>query len=150
MDRRWKVVIASSHPDRRRSVGRILARLNIDPVCVTTVQDCREKLPTDNVGLVFCDRNLSDGNYKDLLAVAACRSSRAKTRVVLMSDLIEAEDYQSAKFSGAFGIVSASCHPTDIEWMVIQAKRDQWNCAKPLIGTLRRTSDRRLGTIFGH
>jgi DNA-binding NtrC family response regulator len=81
-------------------------------------------LAKEKVGLVFCDRNLADGDYRDLLVAAACRSTKGKVKVVLMSSPADAEEYQNAKHSGVFEVIDSRCRPADLEWMVIQAKRD--------------------------
>jgi DNA-binding NtrC family response regulator len=35
------------------------------------------------------------------------------------------EEFKEAMRWGAFDVISAPCRPTDVEWMVIQARRDE-------------------------
>jgi len=120
----WRIVIASSDSERLRSLRGALTRQDIDPICSATVAQCRQVLAKEKIGLVFCDRNLADGDYRDLLVAAACRSTKGKVKVVLLSAPTDAEDYQNAKHSGVFEVIDSRCRPADLEWMVIQAKRD--------------------------
>jgi hypothetical protein len=50
-----------------------------------------------------------------------------------MSDLIDSEQYEKAKQQGIFEVISASCRPTDVEWMIIQAKRDEQKQANSFV-----------------
>jgi DNA-binding NtrC family response regulator len=90
-------------------------------------------LAQENVGLVFCDPHLRDGGYRDLLAAAAYKSTRGKVRVMLMSSVIASDEYDSAKRSGLFEVIAAPCRPTDVEWMVIRAKRAEYTQTRRLI-----------------
>jgi hypothetical protein len=81
---------------------------------------CRKIMVQGNVGLVFCERSLKDGGYRELLVAATCESTRRKVRIVLMSSVINSEEYRSAKRFGLFEVIAAPCRPTDVEWMVIR------------------------------
>jgi DNA-binding NtrC family response regulator len=78
-------------------------------------------LAEEAVGLVFCDRNLADGNY--LAILAASRSTRRQHSIVLTGRHGNSEDNHEAISSGIFGVTTTPYHPTDVEWMVIQARR---------------------------
>jgi DNA-binding NtrC family response regulator len=116
----WQIVIASSDLEVRRALATVLLRLGLDPVCVSSVDQCREALSQDDVGLIFCSRHLCDGTYLDILA--ASRSVKGQPRVVLTSRHTHSE-YKEAISLGVFDVITAPCRPTDVEWMVIQAKR---------------------------
>jgi DNA-binding NtrC family response regulator len=88
MEGQWRVVVASSDLEHRQRIVEMLNGQGIEPFCGSTIAQCRELLAKDDVGLVFCDRDLTDGSYRDLLAVAACKSTRGRVRVVLMSSSI--------------------------------------------------------------
>jgi DNA-binding NtrC family response regulator len=76
-------------------------------------------------GLIFCDRNFLDGNYRELLL--AIRSHKIKTRVVIVARLTDWDEYLESMKLGAFDVINAPCRPTDVEWMLIQANRDYRN-----------------------
>ena len=107
--------------ESRRSLATILARLGLDPICTSTVSECRVMLAKENVGLVFCDRDLADGNYRDI--VTASRSTKRQPSVVLTGQHGNSDEYHEAIGFGFFGVTATPYHPTDIEWMVIQARR---------------------------
>lgn len=125
MHRLLHILVASSDLENARWVAEILHKQGLDFICTSTISQCREILAQDSVGLVFCDRDLRDGGYRDLLAAAACKSTRGKVRVVLISSVVDSEEYDAAKRSGLFEVIAAPCRPRDVEWMVIRAKRDE-------------------------
>jgi len=125
-----QIMVASSDLQNRRSLMSILDRQGLGAFCASNVSQCREIFGKQNVGLVFCDRSFADGDYRDVLSAAASTRSDAKTRVVLLSSFADAEQYKRAKDQGVFEVISAACRPTDVEWMVIRARRDD---QKPLL-----------------
>jgi DNA-binding NtrC family response regulator len=128
----WHVMVASSDSERLRRVEEILGQREIGTICSSTIRRCREILTSENVGLVFCDENLSDGDYRDLLVTAARKSTKGKVRVVLMSPAIGPDEYHAAKRSGLFEVIASPCRPTDLEWIVIRARRDEMARTKEL------------------
>lgn len=121
----WQILVASSDLESRRGLASILTRQGLDPISISSLAECREIIEKENVGLVFCDRHLADGNYRDLLN--ASRSAKGKVRVVVTSKHADWDEYLEAMRLGAFDVISSPCRPTDVEWMVIQAKRDERN-----------------------
>ena len=119
----WEVLIVSSDIEGRRELQRMLRRENIDPLCAASTGECREILAASRVGLIFCDDCLTGGDYRDVLAF--CRALRPKTRVVVTSSVAGWDDYLEAMRLGAFDVIVSPCRPTDVEWMVIQARRDE-------------------------
>lgn len=129
MEDAWEVVVASPDLEKRLSVAAMLTQQGVDTICASTVDQFREVLHGRNIGLVFCDRQFADGDYHDV--VEAARSSAAKVpKVVVMSGLVKSAEYHQAKGSGVFDIISTPCRPTDLEWMVILAKRAELIQAK--------------------
>jgi DNA-binding NtrC family response regulator len=119
----FDVVVVSSDLESRRHLSHILEEQDIDPISVSTLRECHESLATRMVGLVFCDPHVSDGECQDLLA--AYRLTDHKPRVVVTSRHADWEQFKEAMRWGAFDIISTPCRPTDVEWMVIQARRDE-------------------------
>jgi DNA-binding NtrC family response regulator len=128
----WQILVASSDLENLQRVSEILNKHGLDPICTSTISQCREIMAQENVGLVFCDRDLRDGGYRDLLAAAAYESTRGRVRVVLISSVVDSDEYDSAKRSGLFDVIAAPCRPTDVEWMVIRAKRDEYSRTRRL------------------
>jgi len=119
----WEVLVVSSDIEGRRELAAMLRRENIDPLCAGTVLECRNILAKEGVGLVFCDTQLSDGTYRDL--IAASRGMKSRARVVVTSREGDWDEYLEAMRLGAFDVIASPCRPTDVEWMVIQARRDE-------------------------
>lgn len=119
----WEVLVVSSDVEKRRELAAILRRENIDAIRAGTVRECRAILAKDGVGLIFCDKQLLDGTYRDL--IAASRAMKSRARVVVTSHEGEWDEYLEAMRLGAFDVIASPCRPTDVEWMVIQARRDE-------------------------
>jgi len=127
MTETFEIVVVSSDLESRRHLAGILTKLGLDPVCVPTLKDCHEHLSGRTAGLVFCDPHVTDGSYKDLLG--AYRTKDSRPRVVVTSRFADWEQFKEAMRCGAFDVIASPCRPTDVEWMVIQAKRDERNRA---------------------
>jgi DNA-binding NtrC family response regulator len=117
----WEVVVACSDVENRQRVAGMLAQLGVDAVCIATVGECREVLHGRTVGLVFCDLQLADGDYLDVLAAVAC-SAKTVPKVVVMAALMKFRQYSQAKARGVLDIIPTPCRPTDIEWTVFLAR----------------------------
>ena len=121
----WEVVVVSSNLENRQDVAGMLARLGLDPICVSTVNQCRELPNRNSIGLVFCDRQVKDGDYRDVLSAMGTPAADESPKVVMMADLASPTEYRQAKTHGVFDVICSPCRLTDIEWMVIQAKRNR-------------------------
>lgn len=119
----FDVVVVSSDMESRRHLSDILVAQGLDPICVSTLRECHESLTKTHVGVVFCDPHVADGSYQELLA--AYRLTDHKPRVVVTSRGADWEEFKEAMRWGAFDIISSPCRPTDVEWMLIQAQRDE-------------------------
>ncbi len=122
MNTPWQILVASSDLEARRALLQVLMRQGLDPISASNASEAKETLQQERVGLVFCDRHLADGSYRDVLNMA--RSCRDKVRVVVTSKHADWDEYLEAMRLGAFDVISSPCRPTDVEWMVIQARRD--------------------------
>jgi DNA-binding NtrC family response regulator len=140
MDNRpWEVVVVSSNLENRQDVAGILFRLGIDPICLSTVDQCRNLRSRKDIGLVFCDRHVKDGDYRDILSAVSLCQAQSTAKVVMMAELDTPEEYQCARQHGLFDIISSPCRATDVEWMVIQAKRNRHQ-GKELVAPSRNLS----------
>jgi len=117
------ILVASSELENRRSLARILEKEGYDTICVSRASECKEVLETHKVGLIFCDRRLSDGSYRDVLA--AVRASQGKVRVVVTSRLADWNEYLEALHHGAFELIASPGRPTDVLWAILQARREE-------------------------
>lgn len=127
----WQILVASSDLESRRNLMQTLSRQGLDPIGVSNLAECQDTLTTEKVGLIFCDRHLADGTYRDLLE--RTRTSTEKIRVVVTSRHPDWDEYLEAMRNGAFDVIASPCRPTDVEWMVIQARRDERIHSKELL-----------------
>ena len=122
MDSPAQILVVSPEIENRRALTGILNREGWDTICASKVSECREALDNGNVNLVFCDRRLTDGTYRDLLAIT--RDLNRKVRVVVTSRLADWDEYLEALHHGAFDLIASPCQPTEVVWAIIQAKRE--------------------------
>jgi DNA-binding NtrC family response regulator len=122
MKRPCEVVVISADVENRLTVAKTLARLEVDAICIPTVEKYREIAGDSEVKLVLCDTCLPDGDYRDVVA-AATGSAKKAPNVVIMARHLNTDSYQEAKRTGIFEAIPTPCRPTDIEWMVILAKK---------------------------
>jgi DNA-binding NtrC family response regulator len=118
----WQIVVASADVEQRRAMCNILVKQGLEPIAASSVRECEEILAQKNVGLIFCACSLADGDYRGLL-VAPRREGR-KTRIVIVNRPTNCDEYPEAMRLGAFDAISAPCRPTDVQWMVIRALRE--------------------------
>ena len=117
-----QILIASSELENRRALNEILHKEGYETICASRVSECKEALQTQNVSLIFCDRRLSDGSYRDV--IAAIRASRQHARIVVTSRLADWDEYLDALHHGAFDLIASPCQPTDVLWAIVQARRE--------------------------
>jgi PleD family two-component response regulator len=135
-----RIIVLSSNPDRAGALAEILKQQQIEPTCAVTVKQYREILLKRGFDVVFCDSRLTDGDYRDVINVA--RSADPQARIVLTSRLANWPEFLEAMRAGAFDVISTPCHAKDVEWVIMQAKRDA-RIAKQLKSSAYMNSARR-------
>ena len=139
----WKIVVVSSDSNHLSALGEILKEHEMEPILTSTLAEYRAVLSRESVGLVFCDPELSDGDYRDV--INAARSIGSIARIVLSSRQADWQQFAEAVRDGAFDVISSPCRPKDVEWMIIQAKRDdRRRMAKQLLTSNGRDQIRRV------
>jgi len=122
MDSPVQILVASSELENRRALAAILQKEGYETLSASRVSECQEALASQKVNVVFCDRRLTDGSYRDVLAIT--RASRQMIRVVVTSRLADWDEYLEALHHGAFDLIASPCQPTDVLWALIQARRE--------------------------
>jgi DNA-binding NtrC family response regulator len=123
MDFPAQILVVSPELEHRRALAAILQLEGWDTLCASKASDVEEVLAKTNVNLVFCDRRLADGSYRDVLTLT--RSLHRTVRVVVTSRLADWDEYLEALHHGAFDLIASPCQPTDVVWAIIQAKREE-------------------------
>lgn len=143
----WQILVVSSDLESRGNLMQTLTRQGLDPIGASNLAECKEALKAERIGLVFCDRTLADGSYRDLLNEVPTNAQ--KLRLVVTSRHPDWDEYLEAMRVGAFDVIASPCRPTDVEWMVIQAKRDERNYAKELMSATKEDTPQLRHAVVG-
>lgn len=118
------ILIASSNLEDRNALNHILVQEGYETICSSRLADCMEVLSQQEIALIFCDRHLTDGSYRDLLKGSGLLNQ--KVRVVVTSRQADWDEYKEALHAGAFDLIMSPCQPTDVLWAIIHAKKDEY------------------------
>lgn len=118
---RRRALVTFSDSQRRETLIRILAECGVEPVVSSTVGEAQALLSREMVALVFCETDLSDGTFYDVLRA----SERTKQRppVVVCSRFYDKDAYIEAMSMGAFDFVAFPLRRDEMEWIVGNALR---------------------------
>lgn len=97
--------------------------------CAATVRECREVLANENFDLVFSDRGLTDGTYRDVLAITRLMSR--KVTLVVTSRLADWDEYLEALCDGALDLIASPSHAADIVRVINQAQCEDQKTSTP-------------------
>lgn len=117
----WRVLIVSGEANRD-TVLQAISNWAIEPVCCATLREARTLLPDETFSLIFCEDNLPDGTFRDVLRGPG---KPLKTRLVVISAMPDDQNYRDARQSGAFDVIANPCHASDVQWMVIRAIQEE-------------------------
>ena|SRR5579863_7922357 len=126
---RWEAVILSTDLEWRRAVAEILTANGIDYACASSIEDCKEIVARESVGLIFWDSHLADGTFQDLFRFMSSLDPRVK--IVVISHMDDWDENLVTARMGAFGIIPYPCQPTDIEWVLSRAVRAEREEVQP-------------------
>ena len=100
----------------------ILDREGWKTICAPTASECKGVFHNHNIHVVFCERGLSDGTYRDLLAMA--RSQGRSVCLVVTSRLADWDEYLEALNDGAFDLIASPSETTDVVRVLNQAHHE--------------------------
>jgi DNA-binding NtrC family response regulator len=121
-----QVMIGSEDLATWRHVTNVLESKGLGLTRFRSVKEACRALRRENVLVVFCENQLIDGTYEDLLTAA--KQVRSRTRIVVTcskSNWTDPITYLKPKELGAFDVRRESFGPKDVEWVVICAIRDE-------------------------
>jgi DNA-binding NtrC family response regulator len=128
-------VLVVSNSENREVVTSAMNHWSIEAVPCSGVREARSLLPSARPSLIFCEEELPDGSYRELLQDV---SKAAKTRVVVISpDAEQDTHYNEALALGAFDMIASPCRRSDVQWIAIRAMQDE----------LRRAGGRRRSRL---
>jgi DNA-binding NtrC family response regulator len=117
MPSRLRVLVTSSDPDNSRKLGSILSECGLDPVLTSTLEDSQSLLAKRDISLVFCDAQLADGTFRELLRL----TEAARIPVVVASRVHETPQYLEAMRLGAFDFIAPPYRRSEVEHIVASA-----------------------------
>lgn len=116
-------VLVVSSGQNRDVITSAMHHWSIEAVPCSGVREARSLLPTARPSLIFCEEDLPDGTYRELLHDL---SKAAKTRVVVISADVELDShYNEALALGAFDMIASPCRRSDVQWIAIRAMQDE-------------------------
>jgi len=124
----FEIIVASADLENRKRLTEILEKIGIDALRASTIRECQEMYEQQRVGLIFCDARLADGTCEEFLQ--RYPRSGPRPRVVLTSQTADWNEFMRATRLGAFDVICLPLCPTDVEWMVIEASREERNHAR--------------------
>jgi DNA-binding NtrC family response regulator len=130
MDKPILILVVSSEFKNRYALREILNREGWEAICASTVGECEKVLASQNTDLVFCDRGLTDGSYRDILTIA--RSVGRNARLVVTSRLADWDEYLKALKDGAFDLIASPCQKADVVRVINQAQREDRKIGTPV------------------
>lgn len=129
MNRPTPILVVSSESKNRHALADILNREGWSTVCASTAGECQEILSRDNIGLVLCDRRLTDGTYRDVLFIA--RLLGRNVRLVVTSRLADWSEYLESLHDGAFDLIAFPGQTAEIVRVISQARREDQKTGMP-------------------
>jgi len=122
MESRWDILVVSGRFENKRTLLHILYDLPVFVFTASTVRQAHEVLASRPIRLLFCEENLADGSYRDLLDGIHC--VQPSTQLVLMLSTGEWNECLEAMSLGAREVIRCPLQPTDVELVLIRAARE--------------------------
>ena len=126
-----RALVVASRLEDRQSLVRVLEAIPADVTVCSSRSQAEEVLSRQSFEIVFCDEQLPDGLYSDLLHVN--RLGDKMPRIVVLTRSGDWELYFEAVNKGAFDVIRTPGYPTDVEMTVIRAVREDHRQIAPLI-----------------
>jgi len=107
-----QVLVASSDVERRATLAKILGECGLEPVFASNLEEVRIVLLQSSVHLVFCEDNLPEGDFREILRLA--KATRPEAQVVVSSFLGGWDEYLEAMRLGAFDFIAPPYRSAEI------------------------------------
>lgn len=119
VDKPIQILVVSSEFTNCDVLKDIINREGWKMFCAPTVRECREVLANENIDLVFSDRGLADGTYRDVLVIM--RLLRLYIPMIVTSRLADWDEYLEAVHDGAFDLIASPSRAADLVRVISQA-----------------------------
>jgi len=116
-----QVLVVGSAVGKRNALIDILEECGLEPVIASNLGEVRNILGRRPIHVVFCEDNLPDGGFREILRLV--KANRPEVQVVLSSMLGDVDEYIEAMNLGAFDFISPPYRSTEIASVVDSASR---------------------------
>lgn len=116
---RTNILLVSGDPETRRMLSEALRLSGAKLTSASSVAEARQLLARERPALVFCERRLADGSFRDVLRTQEV--TQTGLPVVVASRLAETEEYLEAMRMGAFDFIAQPYHRGEVEQIVQNA-----------------------------
>ena len=117
------VLVASSNFEDRGALIKILDGLSLNVISCNALSQVAEVLSHQAVDLIFCDERLTDGSYRDLLAIKDEALRRPQVVITIRTD--DWKEYVDKMHPGVYDAVRRPWQPTDVELVVLHAMHER-------------------------
>lgn len=123
------ILVVSCDVDHRRALENILSSHGWGTVSAADITECRHALVKNRVWLIFCEHELRDGKYDDVLTIVDTLNKNVP--VVVTSRLADWDEYLKALDRGAFDLIASPCEPAEVLRLTEQAQIDNSGISAP-------------------
>ena len=127
--RHVRALVVSSEPGIRKPLLRSLEGLQVDKIVCADLREAERALSEHLVDVVFCDDQLPDGSYSDLLRRS--RSSSTLSRIVVTTRTGDWDLYFEAVEKGAFDVIQSPCYAPHVEMTITRVLREDRSITSP-------------------
>ena len=107
-----QVLVVGSDVGNRTALVNILEECGLEPVIASNVEETRTILARRPTHVVFCEDNLPDGSFREILRLV--KATRPESQVVVSSKLGGVDEYIEAMNLGAFDFIAPPYRDADV------------------------------------
>jgi DNA-binding NtrC family response regulator len=107
-----QALVACSDAKKQAALLNLLVQSGLDPMVASNVDEVRAVLEQRPVHVVFCEDNLPEGGFREVLRLT--KATGLGTQVVVASLLGELEEYLAAMQLGAFDFIAPPYRGADV------------------------------------
>jgi two-component system response regulator PilR (NtrC family) len=119
MASKQRILLVTADPETRRALSEMVRSTGLECRAAASVAEARALVARERPALVFCDRRLADGSFRELLGAEEVQE--ANVPVVVASRLGETDEYLEAMRLGAFDFIAKPYHRSEVEQIVHNA-----------------------------
>jgi DNA-binding NtrC family response regulator len=112
-----KVLIISSEPQNMEELDRAFGKYGLKRAHCETVSTAKKLIPTQQFSAVYCEENLADGSYREVIREVA--GSSANTPVIVVSSRGDWDAYVTAMAEGAFDYLGLPLNQEELERILL-------------------------------